>query len=60
MINLNDKLKESIYTNNLIINITDDDYNKKKKLIKILKNKYRYDYNKIMKNESFIWNNIVY
>ena len=37
-----------------------DDYIRTKKLIKILKNKYRYDYNKIMKNESFIWNNIVY
>lgn len=41
---LNEELKKSIYTNNLIINITNDDYIKMIKLINDLKEKYKYKF----------------
>lgn len=50
MINLNNELKESMYTNNLIINITDIDYEKIIELINELKEKYKYEYNIIMES----------
>lgn len=45
MLNLNKSLLDSIKTNQLIININDEDYNKMNNVINILKNKYQEQLN---------------